>query len=170
MTQDPSLSRRCDARENAKSRRAAKTSLREVSFEALAAGWSPQQIADARKVSVKTIRREIDRALDERRLDAPDRYAHLQVARLTKALRLADAMIDRGELNALGPLVKIVAALDRYHGLGHASPAPRSEPLASPLAAASLPEPPPQLALTHAASPLNEVAPAAVEGRQDEGT
>ena len=168
MAQNSSPSKRCDARRSAKSGRAAKASLREISFEALAAGWSPRQIADARKVSVKTIRREIDRALDERRLDAPSRYAHLQVARLTKALRLADAMIDRGELNALGPLVKIVAALDRYHGLGHGSPATRSEPLASALAAPSLPEPPP-LALTHAAPPLDEVAPAATEGSQDEG-
>jgi hypothetical protein len=172
MARDPSPSKRCDARRSAKSRRAAKASLREVSFEALAAGWSPRQIADARKVSVKTIRREIDRALDERRLDAPDRYAHLQVARLTKALRLADAMIDRGELNALGPLVKIVAALDRYHGLGHGSPTTRSEPLAIAPAVrtASLPEPPPSLALTHAAPPLDEIASAVVEGSHDEGT
>jgi hypothetical protein len=171
MAQYPSSSKRCEARGSAKSRRAAKASLQEVSFEALAAGWSPQQIADARKVSVKTIRREIDRALDERRLDAPDRYAHLQVARLTKALRLADAMIERGELNALGPLVKIVAALDRYHGLSHGSPAARSEPpaIASTARSTPLPEPPPQLALTHAAPPLDELAPAAMDGSQDEG-
>ena len=49
------------------------------------------------KVSPRTVRREVDRALEERRLDAPERYARLQVARLTKALRLADASIDQGE-------------------------------------------------------------------------
>ncbi len=37
-------------------------------------GWSLQQIADARKVSVRTVQREIDRAIAERRLDAPDRF------------------------------------------------------------------------------------------------
>ncbi len=60
--------------------------MREWSFNALAAGYSPQQIADIRKVSVKTALREIDSAIAERRLDAPERYAHLQVARPTKAL------------------------------------------------------------------------------------
>jgi hypothetical protein len=104
-----------------------------------------------RKVSPRTVRREVDRALDERRLDAPERYARLQVARLTKALRLADASIDEGELRAIGPLVKVVRALDRYHGLADAShgvlpgPAP---------AVPSLPAPP--LQLTHADPPLAE--------------
>jgi hypothetical protein len=47
VAQDTSRSKRCDARETAKSRRAAKASLRKISFEALAAGWSARQIADA---------------------------------------------------------------------------------------------------------------------------
>ncbi len=64
---------------------------------------------------MRTIQREIDRAVAERRLDAPDRFVHLQVARLTKALRVADIRLDRGELAAVAPLVKVVATLDRYH-------------------------------------------------------
>lgn len=89
--------------------------MSENAFEALASGWSVSQIADARKVSVRTIQREIERAVAERRLDAPDQFVHLQVARLTKALRVADSRLDRGELAAVAPLVKVVAALDRYH-------------------------------------------------------
>ena len=101
---------------------------------------------------MKTVRREIDRAIASRRFDAPERYAHLQVARLTKALRLADALIDRGDVRGLAPLVKIVGGLDRYHGLQRPRAAPRA-----PLVAA--PEPPPAapLALTHAA-PAAELA------------
>ncbi len=110
-------SKQAAARNAIKARRNLKSALREASFEALSAGWSLQQIAEKRKVSVKTVRREIDRAIDARRLDAPDRYIHLQVARLTKELRVADAGLDRGELRAVGPLLKVVAALDRYHGL-----------------------------------------------------
>ncbi len=68
-------------------------------------------------LSARTIRREIDRAVEEKRLDAPDRYVHLQVRRLTKALRAADARIDRGDMAAVAPFLKVVAALDRYHGL-----------------------------------------------------
>jgi hypothetical protein len=87
--------------------------------------------------------------IDERRLDASDRWAHLQVAHLTKALRLADASIERGELKAVGPMMRVVAARDRYHELGPASASsrpPASEPPAAlvtpPLA---LPAPPPAL-------------------------
>jgi hypothetical protein len=109
--------------------------------------------------------REIDAALAERRLDAPDRYAHLQVARLTKALRLADALVDRGDLRAVGPVVKLVAALDRYHGLGRLSRLTATPlAIAPPPEMASLPQPAPPLALTRAAPPLDEVAAVAVEG------
>ena len=103
-------------------------------------------------MSLATVRREIDRAIAERRLDAPERYVHVQVARLAKALRLADASIERGDLKAVGPLVRLVAALDRYHGLGTATrtstrrrPLPRRRLRPPPLA---LPAPP--LALTDA--------------------
>ncbi len=103
-----------------------------------------EQIADFRAVSPSTIRREVGRALDERRLDGPERCAHLEVAQLTKALRLADAAIDGGELRAPGPFVKIVAALDRYHGLTNASRA--ALPARSPVAPPALPAPPLKLA------------------------
>jgi hypothetical protein len=76
----------------------------------------------------------------------------------------ADAMVDRGDVRAVGPLVKLVAALDRCHGLGGVS-----RPTAAPLAVAArpemacLPEPAPPLALTCAARPLDEVLAQAVE-------
>ena len=163
MAKRPPPSKRAKARENAITRRAANATLREAAFEALAAGWSPQQIAEARKVNVLKVRREIDRALAERRLDSPDRYAHLQVARLTKALRLADAMVDRSEVRAVGPLVKLVTALDRYHGLGGlAGLAAAPLAVAPPPETASLPEPAPPLALTCAAPPFDEVPAQAV--------
>ena len=150
MTDDQNLaSGRARTRAAGRARRARKAALRQGAFEALASGFTPQQIAEARGVSVKTVRREIDRALAERRLDAPERYALLQVARLTKALRLADALIDRGDVRGVAPLVKIVGALDRYHGLDR-----RSVPAAPP-ARLEPPEPPPAppLALTHAGEP-----------------
>ncbi len=136
-----------------RARRAQKTALCEISFDALAAGFTPAQIAEVRKVSVRTIRREIDRAIVARRLDAPNRYVHLQVARLTKALRLANALIDRGEVRAIPHLVRLVAELDRYHGLDRRSrPAPRLPPREPPE-----PAPAPPLALTRAAPPLDEL-------------
>ena len=155
---DDSPTTRAGRRAAAQARREAKADNREALFQALASGRTARQIADARKVSVRTIQREIDRAVAEKRLDAPERFVHLQVARLTKALRLANASIDRGELRAVAPLVKIVAALDRYHGL--------KQPQRPMTGAANPPDPAPPPALTHAAPPLSGLA-AEVEGATD---
>jgi hypothetical protein len=145
-------------RAQAKARQTAKLAWSQGSFDLLASGFSPEQIAEVRNVSVKTIRREIDSAIARRKLDAPERYVHLQVARLTKALRLADAALERGDLKAVRALVTLVAALDRYHGL--ASPAgaslSHSDAIDLPSSAAL---PPPPLRLSHAV-PHVEEAPA----------
>jgi hypothetical protein len=115
--------------------------MRQVVFEAMASGFSIEEIAEMRKVSPRTIRREVDRTLNERRLDAPERYVHFQVARLTKVVRVADAGLDRGDLRAIGPMIKAVKELDRYHGLREfcraALPAPRLPPPPLRLASAA---------------------------------
>ena len=150
MAEDtPSSSNRAKARAATQARRARAAALRQGYFNALASGFTPEQIAEASHASVRTIRREIDRALDERRLDSPERYVHLQVARLTKALRLADYHIEQGDLAAVGPLATLVAALDRYHGLR--APLPAAD---APRACPALPPPP--LAITHAPRPFAE--------------
>ena len=162
MTTDPaSPSQRAAVRAQRRARRNERIARRETFFDLVASGYSCRQIAEAAKVSAATVRREIDRAIAERRLDAPERYAHVQVARLTKALRLADAAIERGELKAVRPLVRLVAALDRYHGLGRAGAqrAPAAGAPPPPTEALALPAPP--LAPANAASPLDGVPPIA---------
>ena len=142
---------RASERAAAKARKMAKLAWSQSSFDLLASGYSPEQIAEVRKVSARTIRREIDAAIARLRLDAPERYVHLQVARLTKALRFADAALERGDLKAVRAL-----AMDRYHGL--------SQPLGDRAGLgqrgpfelqASAPAPPP-LQLSHAVSPPEE--------------
>ena len=161
MAEDsPSSSNRAKARAATQARRARAAALRQGYFNALASGFTPEQIAEASHVGVRTIRREIDRALDERRLDSPERYVHLQVARLTKALRLADYHIEQGDLAAVGPLATLVAALDRYHGLRAPSPPAAGAP------PACLALPPPPLALTHARPPAESEATAAPEAEE----
>ncbi len=167
MALDPAPpSQRAAVRAQRRERRAARIARRETFFDLVASGYSCRQIAEAAKVSAATVRREIDRAIAERRLDAPERYVHVQVARLTKALRLADAAIERGELKAVGPLVRLVGALDRYHGLGkasaHRAPAATVTPL-PPAEAPPLALPAPPLALANAAAPLDGEPPIASE-------
>ncbi len=141
MTDDPP-SRRAEARAAGRARRARQVAAREAYFDALAAGFTVQQIAQTAKVSVATVRREIDRAVASRRLDAPDHYIHLQVERLMKALRVVDLRMERGDLNAVFALTRLATTLDRYHGpAARAATAPRPTELA--LAA-------PPLALAHA--------------------
>jgi len=144
---DDNPSRRAEARAAARARRALQVATRETYFDALACGFTPQQIALAAKVSVATVRREIDREIASRRLDAPHHYIQLQVARLTKALRVVDMRMDRGDLNAVFALSRLATTLDRYHGLA-AGAAARPTPAA--LAA-------PPLALTHAPAPARTV-------------
>ena len=151
MTDDPAPSTPApDVRANARARRETRITRRERYFNLMASGYSCGQIAKMVRTSAATIRREVDRALAERRLDAPERFAQVQVARLAKALRLAEAAIELGELKAVATYLRVVAALDRYHELASGSPPRRGSSEAPPLA---LPTPP--KALTFAAAPAS---------------
>ncbi len=127
-----------------KARRASVIERRETYFDLLLSGYSVPQIAKAMGVDASGVRRAISRALDERRLDAPEDFARLQVARLMKALRNADHALEDGDREALPQFVSIVKALDRYHGFAEPLPlgGPRRRPTVPRLA-------PPPLALTH---------------------
>jgi hypothetical protein len=104
---------------------------REAYFDQLVSGYSVEQIASQTQKSPSTARRALGQALAKRRLDAPEDYARLQVARLTKAI---------------APFVMVVRELNLYHGV-NVGPV-RLGPAALPeIALASQP-----LALTHSPS------------------
>ena len=114
---------------------------REAYFDLLVSGYSIEQIASHTKKSVSAVRRAVGQALAKRRLDAPEDYARIQVARLTKALRCADESLEEGDVKAIAPFLKVVRELNLYHGVsvGPARPAPPAAlpeiaPTASPLA------------------------------------
>jgi hypothetical protein len=162
MTDDPPPSKPApDLRAQRRARRATKIARRERYFNLMVSGYSCSQIARMVRTSAATVRREIDRALAERRLDAPERFAQVQVSRLVKALRLAEAAVELGELKAVATYLRIVAALDRYHELAAGTPPPRRSTEAPPLA---LPTPP--KALTFAAPPTGE-EPSTVDEMSD---
>jgi transposase-like protein len=128
-----------------KARRAKLIERREAYFDLLVSGYSVEEIAAAFEMSPSAVRRAIGQALARRRLDGPDEYARLQVARLTKALRCADASLENGDLNAIAPFVQVVRELNRYHGLDIGRLR-----LAAPAALPQIaPESGPPLALTH---------------------
>jgi hypothetical protein len=144
------VTKRQRQREVTRERRREKAERRQTVFELVVSGHSYEAIARETGLSLWALRREVDRTITARRLDAPERAVHLQVARIEKALVAADAAIERGDLKAVSPYLKVVAALDRYLGLA-AALAP-AEPAPLP-AAPRLPAPAPPLALTHAVPP-----------------
>jgi hypothetical protein len=149
MPEPAKPSARAAQREDARKRRVGAARSRQDLFDLVVLGHSHEHIAREMKVSVATVRREVDRVIAARRLDAPEKYVHLQVARLNLALERVVSAVEADGIKAVDPLIKLVAQLDRYHGL--AGPAPLAPP-ARPL---SLPPPAPApLALTHAAPAL----------------
>jgi hypothetical protein len=116
---------------------------RETYFDLPVSGYSIEQIASHIKKSPSAVRRAVGQALATRRLDAPEDYARLQVARLTKALRCADESLEEGDVKAIAPFLKVVRELNLYHGVhvGSARSAPATLPEIVPTS--------PPLALTH---------------------
>ena len=111
-------------------RKMARTEWRQSCFELISAGYSYAEVAKQLMVSERAVRRDVARVIEERRLDAPERYIHLQIDRLTRALRTADGRVERGDMKAVAPLIKLIGALDRYHGLeGRYRQEPRLAPM-----------------------------------------
>jgi len=161
------LSKRQRQREATRARRLATAERRQTLFELVVSGHSYEAIARETGLSPSALRRDVDNAIAARAVEAPERYVHLQVARVEKALLAADAAIERGDVKAVSQYLKAVAALDRYHGLALAlaPPAPAAAP-----APERLPAPAAPLALTHSAGPLAADAadePAIVERAQN---
>ena len=123
-----------------KERRSVLLERRAELLENVVSGCSYLFLAQQYKISVKTVRREVDRALHYRDLDAPDRYVRLQVERLTYAIKCIDHALAQGDYHAVDPLLKVIEKLDRYHGVGRSrnleapEAPPRLEAAAAPLA------------------------------------
>ncbi|MGH6799115.1 MAG: hypothetical protein ACREDI_12125 [Roseiarcus sp.] len=118
MSDEPKqLSEWARKRAAGKARRAKLIERREAYFDLLVSGYRVEQIATATKMSPSAVRRAIGQALAKRQFDMPEDYARLQVARLTKALRCADVSLEKGDLKAIAPFVKVVTELNRYHGV-----------------------------------------------------
>jgi hypothetical protein len=90
---------------------------REAYFDLLVSGYSIEQIASHTKKSVSAVRRAVGQALAKRRLDAPEDYARIQVARLAKAFRCADELLEEGDVEAIAPFLKVVREVNLYPGV-----------------------------------------------------
>jgi hypothetical protein len=140
MPADHPSSRRKKQLAKLKERRADAAERRGHMLQELVTGGSYHYLAQKYGISVKTVRREVDRALHARDLDPPDRYVRLQVERLTYAISSIDHALSEGDYHAVDPLLKVIEKLDRYHGVARPRAVeapgapPRLEAAAAPLA------------------------------------
>ena len=143
---DADLSARARMRAAARERREARARERGEILDLVVSGYAYEAIADSLGLSVRSVRRATEKAIAQRRLDGGADYVHLQVLRLTKAMRVVDLNLDEGDLKAVAPLLKIIAQLDKYHALGAPAPALTAAPAPALTAApAPAPAPPPAL-------------------------
>jgi hypothetical protein len=134
-------SKRLRQREATRGRRLATAERRRTMFDLVVSGHSYEAIARETGLIPSALRREVGKAIAARPVEAPDRYVHLQAARIEKALLALDAAVERGDVQAVSQYLKVVAALDRYHGLAFAlaPPAPAAAPAPERLPAPAAP-------------------------------
>ena len=134
------LSARARTRVAASEQRQARVRLSGEILDLVVSGYTYEAIADSLKLCVKTVRRATAKAIEKRRLDCGAHYVHLQVLRLTKAMRVVDLNLDKGDLKAVEPLLKVIAQLDKYHALSEPAPAPPPLALGRPPLALAAPD------------------------------
>ena len=103
-------------RKEAQARREARRKRRATMLELVAYGFSYEKLAARYKVSLATVRREVDRALAARRTEPHETYVKMQLTRLDKALQIVNLKLEEGDMRALPALVALLQAYDRYHG------------------------------------------------------
>jgi hypothetical protein len=91
-----------------------KAERRKRIFAKLRDGWAYDEIAREEQVSAERIRQIVSEVLSKRVIDRGADHAHLQLERLMPALRLVGESIARGELKAVGPLIKVIDRLDKH--------------------------------------------------------
>jgi hypothetical protein len=91
-----------------------KAERRKRIFARLREGWAYDEIAREERLSAERIRQIVAEVLGKRVIDRGADHAHLQLERLMPALRLVGEAIGRGELKAVGPLIKVIDRLDKH--------------------------------------------------------
>jgi hypothetical protein len=91
-----------------------KAERRQRIFARLREGWAYDEIAREERVSAERVRQIVSEVLGKRVIDRGADHAHLQLERLMPALRLVGEAIGRGELKAIGPLIRVIDRLDKH--------------------------------------------------------
>ena len=83
-------------------------------FARVREGWAYDEIGREEGISGERVRQIVQEVLDKRLIDRREDHALLQITRLAPALRATVGAVERGDLKAVGPLLKVLDRLDRY--------------------------------------------------------
>lgn len=95
-------------------RRNARRQWRRDLLDRAAAGESRQSLAENQNVSLSTVQRALTRARAERPLEPRETFYALQRDRLERALMLAEARIEDGDLSAAYVIIQLLPLLESF--------------------------------------------------------
>jgi hypothetical protein len=93
-------------------------------FNLLKSGAPIAEIALQQGLSARRARELVQEMLERREVDPPAGFAHLQIGRLSDAMKVAYAAMMEGNMQALDRVLRIVGELDRRHGFAVAQAEP----------------------------------------------
>ena len=95
-------------------------------LERLREGASYQRIAYEEELTERRIRQIVAEIVEAREAVEGSTHAKKQIERLGQALKVASEALARGDVKAIGPLLKVMDRLDRYQPFARAPMAQRN--------------------------------------------
>jgi uncharacterized membrane protein len=93
-------------------------------LEQLREGWAYDDIAREEGLTARRVRQIVAEFMKTRGALGDATHAHMQIDRLSRAMRVASDALARGDIRAIGPFIRVTDRLDRYQALAQET-APR---------------------------------------------
>ena len=95
--------------------------------ERLREGFGYDEIAREERLTERRVRQIVNEALEGREALDSAIHAHMQIDRLSHAMRVAGDALARGDVRAIAPFIKALEKLDRYQSLARwTAPRPKT--------------------------------------------
>jgi len=86
-------------------------------LEQLREGWAYDDIAREQRLTERRVRQIVAEFIKTREALGDGAHAHMQIDRLSRAMRVAGEALARGDIRAIGPFIRVIDRLDRYQAI-----------------------------------------------------
>jgi hypothetical protein len=86
-------------------------------LEQLREGWAYDDIAREEGLTARRVRQIVAEFIKTRGALGDATHAHMQIDRLSRAMRVASDALAQGDIRAIGPFIRVTDRLDRYQAL-----------------------------------------------------